>query len=85
MRTISEKYANISKYYIDVTVFFWEKNDYLPERFPIVRDCSTVSIVNNRKKNIRLNMLTKTKSNPGNKQIRNNVLAQYPQISIDTV
>ena len=51
MRTVSEKYANSYKYYMDDTDFF--STDFRADWFQIVRDCTIVSIVNNRE-NIRL-------------------------------
>ena len=48
MRTVSEKYANSTKEYMDDTDLVFDRNDYRADRFQIIaRYCS---IVNNRKK-----------------------------------
>ena len=56
MRTVSEKYANISKYYMDDTVIFSIKTITVLIGFRLfaIAQQFTVSIINNRK-NIRLN------------------------------
>ena len=53
MRTVSEKYANSSKYYMDDTDFF--SFLFRAYQFEIVRNCSIVSIINNQK-TIRLSV-----------------------------